>query len=76
MLTPARIFAALALTCTGVLAMADAASLPGYARLLIGAIGLFSGGVVAIAGPVQNNAVQNAIATAAVASAKAADGGK
>lgn len=74
MFTPARIFAALGLTCTGVLTLADASILPPWAKLAIGAAGMFCGIITAATGPVQNNSQLNAVAKEAVSQAKAAGG--
>jgi len=56
MFTAARIFAALSTTCTGVLMFTDATIIPPWFKIVIGAVGLFSGGIVAVSGPVQKNA--------------------
>lgn len=53
MFTPARICAAVASTCTGVLMFTDANIIPPWFKIVIGAVGLFTGGIVAVSGPVQ-----------------------
>lgn len=52
MLTPARIFAALGVACTGTLTIYGPI-LPRWALISIGVVNLFSGAIVAMSGPVQ-----------------------
>ncbi len=70
MFTPARICYAIGMTATGVLAMADAQGMPSWAKIVIGAIGLFAGTVVAAGGPIQNSSSDNALAKIVVAQSK------
>lgn len=52
MFTPARIFAAIGLTCAGTLTSYGDV-MPTWVRIVVGAVNLFSGAIVAISGPVQ-----------------------
>lgn len=56
MFTAARICLALSTTCTGVLAFSGANAIPLWARLTIGAVGLFTGAIVGFSGPVSKSA--------------------
>ena len=55
MFTAARICTAIASTCTGVLMFTDATIIPPWLKVVIGAVGLFTGGVVSVSGPVQKS---------------------
>jgi hypothetical protein len=72
MFTISRVFFALNMMLTGALTLAGNEVLPMWARFMTGLAALFTGGMLAFNGPVQNTTAQNVIAKAAVADAKAA----
>ncbi len=65
MFTPARIFAALDLALKGTIVSLIAASAPTWLIILLTGASLFCGGIVAVSGPVQASATQNAQAALA-----------
>ena len=75
MFTPARIAAIIGVATSAFLGIANT-HLGWLAIAIFAAISAVAQTIQAFTGPVQNNTAQNAIATAAVASAKAVDGGK